>query len=109
VPSWPAGFLKLNKNILMKQSLLMEIRQIKLLLGLKKQVLTLDEFCAYAGISKNYAYQLTASGRITFYRPSGKRIYFKLDDVIEFLTSNENKSEHTQLKKINNYFTTGKI
>lgn len=101
-------FLTEIKQI-MKESILMEIRQIKLLLGLKKQVLTLEEFCAYAGISKNYAYRLTSTGKINFYRPFGKKIYFKLDEIIELLTTNVIQSEQGTTTKVFDYMLTHKI
>lgn len=68
--------------------LLMELQEIKNILNLQKQVLTLEEFCRYAGISKNQAYHLTSSGMVKFYRPFGKLIYFDLSEIIEFLKQN---------------------
>lgn len=65
--------------------ILSELREIRRLLSLSKEVLTLDEFCLYTGISKGYAYKLTSSGLIKFYRPSGKMIFFDKLDVIAFL------------------------
>lgn len=67
------------------EELLKELKEIKQLLTLKKEVLTLEEFCAYAGISKHQAYHLTSKGKIKFYRPFGKMIYFDTADVKEFL------------------------
>ena len=87
----------------------MEIRQIKLLLALSKEVLTMDEFCAYAGISKHYAYQLTANGKIKFYRPFGKLIYFKLEEVIELLTSKEKNTSGRLDEQVNTYLLKTKI
>lgn len=72
----------------MENTILEELREIKKALLLNKKVLTLEEFCQYAGISKNYAYQLTSGGKIKFYRPFGKMIYFDLDDVVDFLKRN---------------------
>lgn len=72
--------------------ILEELREIKRTLLLNKKILTLEEFCNYAGISKNYAYQLTSSGRIKFFRPFGKMIYFDIEDVISFLKQNPSKS-----------------
>lgn len=87
----------------------MEIRilslltEIKKLLSLQKEVLTLEEFCLYAGISKNQAYHLTSSRKIKFYRPFGKLIYFDKNEVIDFLKQNsvntENKISNKAFKK----------
>lgn len=76
----------------MENTILEELREIKKALLLNKKVLTLEEFCQYAGISKNYAYQLTSGGKIRFYRPFGKMIYFDVDDVVNFLSQNPSKS-----------------
>lgn len=72
--------------------LLRELREIKSLLTAQKDVLTMDEFCSYAGISKHQAYHLTSENKIKFYRPHGKLIYFDKEDVKEFLLQNPVKS-----------------
>lgn len=53
-----------------------------------KNVLTMDEACAYAGISKSTMYKLTMNRKIRHFKPSGRRIYFKKEDLEEYLTSN---------------------
>lgn len=70
------------------EELLKELREIKNLLALNKCVLTMDEFCVYAGISKHQAYHLTSENKIKYYRPHGKLIYFDVEDVKEFLLQN---------------------
>lgn len=70
------------------EDLLKELREIKYLLALNKCVLTMDEFCVYAGISKHQAYHLTSENKIKYYRPHGKLIYFDVEDVKEFLLQN---------------------
>jgi excisionase family DNA binding protein len=72
----------------MEQELLIQLQEIKQLLLLQKEILTLEEFCQYAGISKNQAYHLTSSGKVKFYRPFGKLIYFDLSEIIDFLKQN---------------------
>lgn len=84
--------------------LLSELQEIKKILFLQKQVLTLEEFCIYAGISKNQAYHLTSSGRVKFYRPFGKMIYFDLSEIIDFLKQNPVLGINQRTKKINNSF-----
>ncbi len=92
----------------MHTNILNELRRISLLLGLKKEVLTMEEFCLYAGISKNYVYRLTASGKIKFYRPFGKMIYFRLDEVVDFLSSNEKITLQSRHDLANNYLLKSK-
>jgi excisionase family DNA binding protein len=92
----------------MKSELLKELQEIKVLLALQKQVLTLDEFCVYAGISKSHAYHLTSSRKIKYYRPFGKMIYFDIADVIDFLRQNQVNSEAEVNKNLSNYFLNNK-
>jgi hypothetical protein len=65
-----------------------QLQEIQKLLSLNKQILTLKEFALYAGISHHQAYHLTSTGKVKFYRPFGKMIYFDMLDVIEFLKQN---------------------
>lgn len=52
-----------------------------------KNVLTLDEVCELTGISKNNMYKLTSEKRIPHYKQG--KIYFKRNEVEEWLTSNK--------------------
>lgn len=61
-------------------------------ISLNKEVITLQEFCTYAGISKSRAYKLTSGRKVPFYRPFGKKIYFDLQEVVEFLKRNRVES-----------------
>lgn len=76
-----------------------ELQEIRKLLSLQKEILTLDEFCTYAGISKHQAYHLTSQKKIPYYRPFGKMVYFRKEDVIEFLSQNEVRSQLAISKK----------
>ncbi len=72
----------------MLDQILKELKDIKLILSTQKKVWTMDEFCTYSGIAKLYAYHLTSTGKVKFYRPFGKKIFFDADEVIEFLKQN---------------------
>jgi hypothetical protein len=72
----------------MSQQIIEELKDIKQLLKLAKKMLTVEDFCLYTGMSKQYAYYLTGNSKIRFSRPAGKMIYFDIDDVIEFLRQN---------------------
>ena len=76
----------------MDNLILSELREIRKLLSSRKEMLTMDEFCQYSGISKSYAYKLTSSGQLRFYRPFGKMIYFDYQDMISFLRQNGTSS-----------------
>ena len=53
----------------------------------EKNVLTLDEVSEYAGLSKSYVYKLTASRMIPHYKPRGKLLFFKKQELDEWLLS----------------------
>lgn len=87
----------------MESRILKELQEIKQLLALNKKILTLDEFCIYTGISKSYAYQLTAARKVKFYRPFGKAIFFDIEEVIEFLKQNPALDSKEREAKLNSY------
>ncbi len=66
---------------------------------LQKEILTLEEACLYMGISKSTMYKLTSQTKsITFYKPTGKLIYFKRKDLDNFMLQNQNLSMDKQLE-----------
>jgi len=85
------------------QELKQELQEIKMLLTLSKQVWTLKEFCAYAGISLHQAYHLTSERKIKFYRPFNKMIYVDKDEVLECLKQNPVDGVKEAQKRINKF------
>ena len=75
---------------------------------LNKEVFTLQDFCAYAGISNDHGYKLTCERKINFYRPGGKKIYIDRRDAIAYLMQNPVSSFTTTEQAVNNYFLTSK-
>lgn len=59
----------------------------KLLLG-KKEALTFDEVCNYTGISPSYMYKLTSARKVPHYKPHGKLVYFKTQEINQWLLKN---------------------
>jgi len=88
----------------MPTEILQELREIKQLLALNKKMWTLEDFCAFTGLSKQYAYHLTSTGKVKFYRPFGKMIYFDAEEVIEFLKQNQSADAAGMKSKLNAYF-----
>lgn len=74
-------------------------------LNTTKNVLTLKEMCNYTGLSSSYVYQLTCGNKIPYFKPLGKRIYFKLSDVEEFLMQNPATTSKEKNKKAVEYLT----
>lgn len=53
-----------------------------------KNILSFEEVCAYIGMSKSYVYRLTSKGLIPHYKPLGKQMFFKKDEIDNWLLSN---------------------
>ncbi len=87
----------------MVPEILHELREIKQLLALNKKMWTLEDFCAFTGLSKQYAYHLTSTGKVKFYRPFGKMIYFDAEEVVEFLRQNQSTDPAALNSKVNSY------
>ncbi|WDT67936.1 helix-turn-helix transcriptional regulator [Cloacibacterium sp. TD35] len=67
-----------------------EIRD--LVLGLKP-ILDVDELTAYTGFEKSYIYKMTSTRKIPHYKtPGGKKIFFKREEIDEWITSNRIKA-----------------
>jgi excisionase family DNA binding protein len=91
-------------GVTMPTEILQELREIKQLLALNKKMWTLEDFCVFTGLSKQYAYHLTSSGKVKFYRPFGKVIYFDAEEVIEFLKQNQSADSQRLKSKLDAYF-----
>ncbi len=58
-----------------------------------KEILTLEEVALYTGYSKSHIYKLTHKNKIPFYKPSGKTLFFKFDEVKNYLLGNRISSQ----------------
>jgi len=69
----------------------------KTILVATKKVLTFEEACIYTGISTSYMYRLTSEKRIPHFKPNGKFIFFKTEELEKWCLSNACKTqEETQ-------------
>lgn len=64
-----------------------------------KPILTLEEACKYTGLSKSYMYKHTHQGNITFYKPEGRKLYFKRTDLDEWMLRNRQASNEEISRK----------
>lgn len=76
-----------------------------LLIG-TKEVLTLDECSTFTGYSKNHLYRLTSQRAIPFYKPMGGTIYFKKQEIEEWLLQNRQATEAEINSKATTYCRT---
>lgn len=77
-----------------------------LLLTGTKEVLTLDECSMFTGYSKNHLYRLTSQRAIPFYKPMGGTIYFKKQEIEEWLLQNRQATEAEINSKATTYCRT---
>lgn len=75
---------------------------------LAKEVLTFQEALALLGISASMLYKLTHQRAIPFYKPNGKLIYFKKEDLMNWMLSNKQLSNNEISEKVFNNLKLGK-
>ena len=51
-----------------------------------KNILTVEDLMDYTGFSQKQIYKLTSTRRIPHYKPSGRKILFKKDEIDEWIT-----------------------
>lgn len=68
------------------------LERIETLLLNQKTVLNIDEATIYLSVSKSHLYKMTSAGRIPHYKPTGKRIYFKRNELENWMLRNRVKS-----------------
>lgn len=60
-------------------------KDFKFLVVQKKEILTIDDVALILDLSTSQIYKLTMMGKIKFYKPNGKKIYFKRSDIDEWV------------------------
>jgi excisionase family DNA binding protein len=50
-----------------------------------EEFLTFDQGADFLGLSPSYCYKLTHTNRLPFYRPGGKKIYFKRSELQKWI------------------------
>lgn len=55
---------------------------------------TLPEAAGYLGLSRGFLYKLTCTGRISFYKPAGGKLYFTQEDLDGYLYRNRRAADY---------------
>jgi excisionase family DNA binding protein len=55
---------------------------------LQKAVLNFDEACKYLDVSPSHLYKLTSTKQIPHFCPQGKKLYFRRDEIDQWLQRN---------------------
>lgn len=64
-----------------------------------KEILSFKEAIEFLDVSKSFLYKLTANSEITHFKPNGKLIYFKRQDLLDWICRNEvNPNEFLEKK-----------
>lgn len=81
-----------------QNSILTKLEEIQSLISeqnlLRKDMLSFDEACTFLQLSASCLYKMTSQHRITFYRPNGKRIYFKRVELDQWLQMNKRAADY---------------
>ena len=51
-----------------------------------KNILTVEDLMDYTGFSQKQIYKLTSTRAIPHYKPSGRKLFFKKDEIDEWIT-----------------------
>ena len=73
-----------------------------------KEMINLDELSSYTGLSKSYIYKLTHRKELPHYKPSGKKLYFKASEVLEWLMQNRVSTNQELEAEASNYLLNAK-
>ena len=64
------------------------LEQLQSLATPTKEIMTISECATYTGLSTSYLYKLTSKKEIPFFKPMGKRVYFKRSELDQWLLRN---------------------
>ena len=59
-----------------------------------QRALSIDEAAAFTGLKKNYIYKLVCQKRIPYYKPLGGRVFFKQDELENFIFRNRSPGNY---------------
>ena len=59
----------------------------------EKQVMNLDQLCAYTGLSKSFIYKKTSENLIPYFRPTGKILFFEKSLIDDWILRNRVKTQ----------------
>ena len=57
-----------------------------------KNVFNFKEAVLYTGFKSSYLYKLTSANVVPFHKPTGKMIFFRREELEDFLTRNDRKT-----------------
>lgn len=86
-----------------------EIKELKKLLLAQniqlKEILTVDDAIIYLQLSKSCLHKMTSNKEIPFYKPGGKKIYFKKSELDEWVFNGKITSNDELQCDVENYLS----
>lgn len=70
---------------------------------LQKEVLNLNDAALYLELSASHLYRLTSTGCIPYYKPNGKKLYFKRLELDQWLLRNRSTTKEEIETQAANY------
>lgn len=67
----------------------------------EKQILSFKESIEFMDVSKSFLYKMTSEGKINFFKPNNGKVYFKREDLENWMMQNEVKSITSLEESIN--------
>jgi DNA binding domain, excisionase family len=85
-------------------------QKFKAMKNIEKEILSFKESIEFMDVSKSFLYKLTSEGRISFFKPNNGKIYFKKEDLENWMMQNEVKSIESLEKRLltKNFKSNGK-
>jgi len=71
-----------------------------------KEVFNLQETCQFLELSPSHLYKLTSTSAIPYYKPNGKKLYFKRTELESWLLRNRSCSNDEIEKQAADYIIT---
>jgi excisionase family DNA binding protein len=75
---------------------------------LQKDVLNINEACAYLDMSTSHIYKMTSQKQIPHFCPQGKKLYFRREELDQWLLRNRQDSIDEIETRAANYLITNK-
>ncbi len=73
-----------------------------------KLILTTGEACKYLDLSKSSLYKMTYKKKIPFSKPNGGKMYFRKEDLDNWMLSNKSNSTDELENEVLSYLNRGK-
>ena len=69
---------------------------------MEKKILTIENVAEMLGVSKSYVYKLTSKRILPHYKPMGKVVYFKREDIEDWIFRNRmTTDEELEMQAVN--------